>query len=43
MPRVEFGQFKSDKFEMKFNYELWIPEGLQVKIRWQFKKNLATW
>ena len=32
MPRVEFGQFKSDKFDMKFNYELWVPEDLQVKI-----------
>ena len=31
MPQVEFGQFKSDKFDMKFNYELWIPEDLQVK------------
>ena len=32
MPRVEFGQFKSDKFDMKFNYELWVPEDLQVKF-----------
>ena len=32
MPKVEFGQFKSDKFDMKFNYELWVPEGLQVKF-----------
>ena len=31
MPQVEFGQFKSDKFDMKFNYELWVPEGLEVK------------
>ena len=40
MPRVEFGQFKSDKFDMKFNYELWIPEGLQV-IGCNFKKHLG--
>ena len=32
MPNVEFGQFKSDKFDMKFNYELWVPEDLQVKF-----------
>ena len=32
MPKVEFGQFKSDKFDMKFNYELWVPEDLQVKF-----------
>ena len=32
MPQVEFGQFKSDKFDMKFNYELWVPEGLEVKF-----------
>lgn len=31
IPKVEFGQFKSDKFDMRFNYELWIPEDLQLQ------------
>jgi len=28
---VEFNQFKSDKFSMAYNYEMWIPDGLELQ------------